>query len=57
LGDAVTHGDLPGISHVLTAGEIIVAGRSRQTPPSRLKPVMTCCGQGMPAAGTPTTQP
>ena len=54
LTDAITHGDLPGISHVLTAGEIIVAGRSRQTPPSRLKPVMQCCGQGLPASGNPT---
>ncbi len=33
LGDAIAHGDLPGISYVLVDGEIVVDGRSRQTPP------------------------
>lgn len=45
LADAIAHGDLPGISHVIAAGEIVVSGRSLQTPPSRLRPVMMCCGQ------------
>jgi enamidase len=35
LADAIAHGDLPGISHVLVDGEIVVDGRSRQTPPPR----------------------
>ena len=33
LGDAIAHGDLPGISYVLVDGELVVDGRSRQTPP------------------------
>jgi enamidase len=33
LADAISHGDLPGISYVLVDGEIMVDGRSRQTPP------------------------
>jgi enamidase len=33
LADAIAHGDLPGISYVLVDGEIVVGGRSRQTPP------------------------
>jgi enamidase len=33
LTESVAHGDLPGISHVLVDGEIVVGGRSRQTPP------------------------
>jgi enamidase len=33
LADAISHGDLPGISYVLVDGEITVDGRSRQTPP------------------------
>lgn len=44
LEDAVRHGDLPGISHVLIDGRFVVEGRSRQTPPSRLRPVVACCG-------------
>lgn len=43
LADAVAHGDLPGISHVFIDGVAVVSGRSRQTPPSRLRPVMQCC--------------
>lgn len=44
LADAVAHGDLPGITHVLIDGKAVVSGRSRQTPPPRLRPVMACCG-------------
>ncbi|MBH1964072.1 MAG: amidohydrolase family protein [Comamonadaceae bacterium] len=44
LADAVAHGDLPGITHVLIDGQAVVSGRSRQTPPPRLRPVMACCG-------------
>jgi enamidase len=35
VADAIGHGDLPGISYVLVDGEIVVEGRSRQTPPPR----------------------
>ncbi|MGE0801327.1 MAG: amidohydrolase family protein [Lautropia sp.] len=45
LADAIGHGDLPGISHVLIDGELVVSGRSRQTPPPRLRPVIVCCGR------------
>ena len=31
--DAIAHGDLPGITHVLIDGEFAVTDRSRQTPP------------------------
>lgn len=34
LADAIAHGDLPGISYVLVDGEVVVEGRSRQTPPA-----------------------
>ena len=43
LGDAIAHGDLPGITHVLIDGRAVVSGRSRQTPPPRLRPVVACC--------------
>lgn len=33
LADAISHGDLPGISYVMVDGEVVVDGRSRQTPP------------------------
>jgi enamidase len=33
MADAIAHGDLPGISYVLVDGELVVEGRSRQTPP------------------------
>ena len=33
LGDAIAHGDLPGISTILIDGTAVVTGRSRQTPP------------------------
>ena len=29
----MAHGDLPGISHVMVDGELIINGRSEQTPP------------------------
>ncbi len=50
LGDAIAHGDLPGLSHVVVDGEALVDGRSRQTPPpavpGRMLTVMLsgCCG-------------
>jgi enamidase len=50
LGDAIAHGDLPGITHVLIDGRAVVSGRSRQTPPPRLRPVVACCG---PSFGVP----
>jgi len=34
MADAIAHGDLPGISYVLVDGEVVVDGRSRQTPPA-----------------------
>ena len=37
LRDAIAHGDLPGIAYVLIDGEIVVSGRSRQTPPPQRK--------------------
>jgi enamidase len=45
LGDAIAHGDLPGISYVLIDGEVVVAGRSRQTPPPRIRPLYFCCSR------------
>lgn len=33
MADAITHGDLPGISFVIIDGEVIVETRSEQTPP------------------------
>jgi enamidase len=46
VGDAIAHGDLPGISHVLIDGEIVVAGRSRQTPPPANPARFVCCNIG-----------
>lgn len=46
LSDAIAHGDLPGIAYVLVDGEMIVAGRSRQTPPPRVTPQFACCNLG-----------
>jgi len=46
LSDAIAHGDLPGISYVLIDGVALVAGRSRQTPPPRIRPVLQCCNRG-----------
>lgn len=46
LSDAIAHGDLPGVAYVLVDGEIIVQGRSRQTPPSSIMPKFACCNTG-----------
>lgn len=43
VADAIAHGDLPGISYVLIDGEIVVSGRSRQTPPPQRKLFFSCC--------------
>ncbi len=42
LSDAIAHGDLPGISHILVDGVPLIAGRSQQTPPPE-KPAFICC--------------
>jgi enamidase len=45
FGDAVAHGDLPGITHVMIDGQFAISGRSQQTPPPRYRPVLSaCCG-------------
>jgi enamidase len=46
LSDAIAHGDLPGISHVLIDGELVVSGRSRQTPPPARRAFFCCCTTG-----------
>jgi enamidase len=46
VADAIAHGDLPGISHVLIDGEIVVAGKSRQTPPPKNPAHFVCCNVG-----------
>ncbi len=46
LADAIAHGDLPGVAYVLVDGEIVVAGRSRQTPPPAIAPKFACCNLG-----------
>jgi enamidase len=43
VADAIAHGDLPGIAYVIIDGEIIVSGRSRQTPPPQRKYFFSCC--------------
>jgi enamidase len=43
VGDAIAHGDLPGIAYVLVDGEIVVSGRSRQTPPPQRRYFFSCC--------------
>jgi enamidase len=45
VSDAIAHGDLPGIAYVIVDGEIVVSGRSRQTPPTnrRLSLRCACC--------------
>ena len=35
--------DLPGIAYVIADGEIVVSGRSRQTPPPKRKLFFSCC--------------
>jgi enamidase len=46
LSDAIAHGDLPGISHVLIDGQPVVADRSRQTPPPARRAFFCCCNTG-----------
>jgi enamidase len=46
LTDAITHGDLPGITHVLIDGEFVVSERSRQTPPPTRRAFFCCCNTG-----------
>jgi enamidase len=46
LTDAIAHGDLPGISHVLIDGEFVVRERSRQTPPPTKRAFFCCCNTG-----------
>ena len=41
LGDAIAHGDLPGIAYVMVDGRFVVSDRSRQTPPPRYRPVLS----------------
>jgi enamidase len=43
IADAIGHGDLPGIAYVIADGEIVVSGRSRQTPPPKRKLFFSCC--------------
>jgi enamidase len=43
VSDAIAHGDLPGISCVIADGEIVVSGRSRQTPPPKRRLFFSCC--------------
>ncbi|HWL42087.1 MAG TPA: amidohydrolase family protein [Ilumatobacter sp.] len=45
---AIAHGDLPGITHVVVDGEVLVSGRSRQTPPPRVAPISCCDMKGSP---------
>ncbi len=52
LADAIEHGDLPGISYVFTDGQMVLAGRSLQTPPPRIRPLMLCCGTGSVVGGS-----
>jgi enamidase len=42
VADAIAHGDLPGIAYVLVDGEIVVSGRSRQTPPTKRRLSISC---------------
>jgi enamidase len=46
LAHAIAHGDLPGISYVLVDGEIMVDGRSRQTPPPCITGRVVAAPQG-----------
>ncbi len=48
--DAIAHGDLPGVSYVIVDGEILVGGRSQQTPPPARPAFFSCCGTGSEAA-------
>jgi len=46
LSDAINHGDLPGITHVLIDGKFVVTDRSRQTPPPTKRAFFCCCSTG-----------
>jgi cytosine/adenosine deaminase-related metal-dependent hydrolase len=46
LTEAIGHGDLPGISHVLIDGQLVVTDRSRQTPPPARRAFFCCCNTG-----------
>jgi enamidase len=43
LDDAIAHGDLPGITHVLIDGKFVITDRSRQTPPPTKRAFFCCC--------------
>lgn len=43
VSDALQHGDLPGIGYVVVDGEVLVSGRSRQTPPPQRTYFFSCC--------------
>ena len=43
ISEAIGHGDLPGIAYVIADGELVVSGRSRQTPPPKRKLFFSCC--------------
>jgi enamidase len=43
VSDAIAHGDLPGIAYVIADGEVVVSGRSRQTPPPKRTLFFSCC--------------
>jgi enamidase len=43
LADAIAHGDLPGITHILIDGKLAVTDRSRQTPPPTKRAFFCCC--------------
>ncbi len=43
LREAISNGDLPGISHVLVDGVPLVSGTSRQTPPPATPAFFCCC--------------
>jgi enamidase len=42
VADAIAHGDLPGIAYVMVDGEVVVSGRSRQTPPPKRRLMFSC---------------
>jgi enamidase len=46
LSEAIAHGDLPGITHVLIDGEFVVTDRSQQTPPPTRRAFFCCCDTG-----------
>ena len=46
LSDAIAHGDLPGITHILIDGKFVVTDRSQQTPPPTKRAFFCCCSTG-----------